>query len=224
MKPNGAAYLYRLNTLSAPLRLIANDSTADALFGSSVALHGELAFVGARGDNGRNGSVYIFDVTTGSELAKLVPSGTICREFGASLAVSDALLLVGAPLSSDRTGAAFVFSRTPPFEQLATIAPHRCAWHPLRAWRCVSHRTVRCVPTACVHLSFLRPVRTVRSPALCKRRRRSLRPLSGHSPGHRTGYDRQSMGLDSPGGAHREGKPLTELDGRPRSSSTPSSA
>ena len=72
VQPNGAAYLYRLNNLSAPLRLIANDSTADALFGSTVALHGEHAFVGARGDNGRNGSVYIFDVTTGSELAKLV--------------------------------------------------------------------------------------------------------------------------------------------------------
>ena len=73
--------------------------------------------IGAMGDdtNGHSaGSAYLFDVTTGQQTYKLLPSdGENGEDFGISVAISDQTIIVGAPDDEDnglRTGSVFVFS------------------------------------------------------------------------------------------------------------------
>ena len=81
-------------------KLTASDGAADDQFGLSVGLSGNTAIVGAHmdDDNGVNsGSAYLFDVTSGSQLAKLTPSdGATYDTFGISVALSGNLAIVGA--------------------------------------------------------------------------------------------------------------------------------
>jgi len=75
-------------------KLTASDAAANDVFGSSVAISGNTAVIGAPYDN--SGSAYLFDVTTGQQLRKLTTSDVDEDDFGASVAINDNKALVGA--------------------------------------------------------------------------------------------------------------------------------
>jgi hypothetical protein len=116
--PNsGSAYLFDISTGTQTAKLMPADGAAGDFFGVSVALSGNTALVGSSGDDGNgsgSGSVYIFNATTGAQLAKLTaPNGTASQLFGNSVAVSGWMLIVGSrgdDQNSSDTGSAYVFA------------------------------------------------------------------------------------------------------------------
>ncbi|MFG1320469.1 hypothetical protein [Xanthobacter autotrophicus] len=114
----GTAYVFdtATGTLIATL-----DNPAPAVndeFGSSVAVSGGIAVVGAKRDDpggvGNAGTAYVFDTATGTLIATLDnPAPAVNDEFGSSVAVSGAVAVVGAQLDNPSgvtdAGAAYVF-------------------------------------------------------------------------------------------------------------------
>ena len=102
-----------------PSKLFASDGAADDEFGISVAVDGDIAVVGARQDDTRNGSAYVFTKVSGvwSQAAKLTASdGAADDEFGYSVAVDGDTIVVGAHQNDADTnnndeGAAYVFTK-----------------------------------------------------------------------------------------------------------------
>lgn len=73
----GKAYVFDLTTLQELHVLRASDGGVADCFGASVAIQGTTVAVGATGDDDggtESGAVYLFDATTGLELAKLKAS------------------------------------------------------------------------------------------------------------------------------------------------------
>jgi len=125
----GSAYLFDVTTGNQLAKLAASDATAGDLFGYSVAISGNTALVGAwlDDDGGINsGSAYLFDVTTGNQLAKLTaPDAAMFDEFGGSVAISGNTALVGAQWDDDGdsdSGSAYLFDVTTG-NQLAKLTP-----------------------------------------------------------------------------------------------------
>lgn len=112
-QPSGHAFLFDLATGRQLRRLIPDDGAFGDAFGWAVAVDGALAIVGAPGDDdmgSASGSVYVFDVASGSQIAKLVASdGEADDRFGHSLALSGSTALVGASGDEVETGSAYVF-------------------------------------------------------------------------------------------------------------------
>ena len=113
---SGAAYLFDTATGAQIAKLLPDDGIADAHFGSAVALDGELAIIGAKGDIGHGwytGAAYLFDTATGAQLAKLLPDDGRARDhFGASVAIDGSLAIIGAPFADDNgdySGSAYLF-------------------------------------------------------------------------------------------------------------------
>ncbi len=116
---SGSAYVFDVTTGLQRFKLAPGDNAAGDFFGSSVTVSGAMAVVGAIGDdeNGANsGAAHVFDVFTGEELVKLLPSDGMAGDFfGGSVAMSGRTALVGAALEDDggiNAGAAFVFNVT----------------------------------------------------------------------------------------------------------------
>jgi hypothetical protein len=105
-------------------KLKASDATIDILFGSSVALSGDTALIGAKFDTVAgaiaSGSAYVFVQSGGvwTEQQKLTASdGAAYDLFGESVALSGDTALIGAPSPSSFVGAsgpgtAYVFVRS----------------------------------------------------------------------------------------------------------------
>jgi hypothetical protein len=121
---SGSGYVFRLEAgrWVQEAKLVAEDGEAEELLGSSAALRGDTAILGAIWDdeNGvRSGSAYVFRRTVGAggptwqQSAKLVPDdGGPSAVFGASSATDGVRALVGSYLSSDygnQSGAAYMF-------------------------------------------------------------------------------------------------------------------
>lgn len=109
----GSAYIFRDNGAGDWLqldKLLANDGASGDQFGSSVAISGNTAVVGAYYDNGKIGSAYVFrDNGAGDwmQIAKLTADdGAANDEFGNSVAVFGNTVLVGAHLDSNAGGGA----------------------------------------------------------------------------------------------------------------------
>ncbi|MET0232552.1 MAG: FG-GAP repeat protein [Rhodanobacteraceae bacterium] len=97
--------------------LLADDGSAMATFGSSVALDGTQAIIGAAGVDGYFGAAYIFDGSGGTwtQTAHLSPDDGVQTEFfGLSVAISGSKALVGAYYQRvdghNGQGSAYVFS------------------------------------------------------------------------------------------------------------------
>ena len=109
---SGSAYVYDVTTGQQLFKLLPSDGAGGDSFGSSVALSGNTAVIGADFDDD-NGSAYIFDVTTGQQLFKLLPSdGAEANFFGTSVALSGNLAVIGADYDDDNgsgSGSAYVF-------------------------------------------------------------------------------------------------------------------
>lgn len=124
----GAVYVFirnqgGQNTWNETAKIMPSDPQDAAVFGTSVAFAGELAVIGAFGNDGggyRRGAAYVFDRSGGalgtwSEIKKLTaPDGADQDEFGISVAASGDLVIVGADLKHEAgvpTGAAYIFGR-----------------------------------------------------------------------------------------------------------------
>ena len=97
-------------------KLLPDDGDADDRFGTSVAISGTTAIVGAPGDDDdgtRSGSAYLFDTTTGRQIAKLLANNGAAHDlFGISVAISGATVIVGAERDDDNgnnSGSAYLF-------------------------------------------------------------------------------------------------------------------
>ncbi|MCH8153521.1 MAG: FG-GAP repeat protein, partial [Planctomycetes bacterium] len=123
---SGAAYLFDTTMGRQIAKLLASDGAAFDWFGQSVAVSGATAIVGALfdGDNGtESGSAYLFDATTGAQIAKLLPDdGAGGDQFGWSVAISGATAIGGAWTDDDNgiaSGSAYLFD---------AAAPGMCPW------------------------------------------------------------------------------------------------
>ena len=101
-------------------KLLASDGAADEWFGISVSVSGDVAVVGAYGDddNGTDtGSAYVFrwNGTSWVQEAKLLASdGAEFDDFGRSVSVSGDVAVVGAPYADENgsdSGSAYIFAR-----------------------------------------------------------------------------------------------------------------
>ena len=116
---SGSAYLFDTTTGKQTAKLLPHDGAGGDEFGISVAISGATAIVGAWWDNDnsiQSGSAYLFDITSGRQIAKLLPDdGDLADWFGISVAISGATAIVGARnhiVNGDRVGSAYLFDTT----------------------------------------------------------------------------------------------------------------
>lgn len=117
----GSAYVFTRagSTWTQQAKIRASDGGELHHFGRSVALDGDTAVIGARGDGDFTGSAYVFvrSGTTWVRQSKLrAQDGLAFASFGYSVAVQDNTAIIGAPearhVDGRRTGAVHVFSRS----------------------------------------------------------------------------------------------------------------
>jgi cysteine-rich repeat protein len=109
----GAGRVYVLVGATGQERLVLEDpETPDSgdAFGFALAGAGAMLAVGAPGDGGGTGSVFLFDAQSGAPLRTLrQPSGARGDGFGSAVGVLGDRILVGAPGAARDTGKAFLF-------------------------------------------------------------------------------------------------------------------
>jgi hypothetical protein len=113
----GAAYVFTRSgkTWSQQATLTDPGGADDDTFGSSVALSGSTAVVGAIGPDSFTGAAYVFtrSGSTWTQQATLAdPGGARGDQFGYAVALSGSTALVGAPGTSESAGAAYVFTES----------------------------------------------------------------------------------------------------------------
>jgi hypothetical protein len=113
---SGSAYVFDATNGRQKLKLLASDGAIQDFFGFSAAIAGNVVAVGAPFDDdlgSNSGAVYLFDATTGAQLAKVVPEdGAAGDQFGFAVALDGSRLVVGSPLDDDGApdaGSAYVF-------------------------------------------------------------------------------------------------------------------
>ncbi len=122
---SGAAYVYTRDASGAWIpqaKLTASDDAPGDFFGESVALDGDTALIGARGDDGKgsfSGAAYIYTRSAAgvwSIQAKLTADdGAPFDLFGDSVALDGNTAVIGTPLDGDKGsgfGAAYVYTRS----------------------------------------------------------------------------------------------------------------
>ena len=117
---SGAAYLFDVASGQQLAKLTASNYSSHDHFGSSVAISGDLALVGADSDNdlgGNSGSAYVFDVSDPQkpvEIHKLLAAdGAPADFFGYRVALSGPIAIVGAYGKDDvgeESGSAYLFN------------------------------------------------------------------------------------------------------------------
>ncbi len=131
---SGTAYVFvdEGGQWSQQTELVPSDSGAEALFGWRLDVRGDIAIVGAPGDDERGpsaGAAYVFtrEDTVWTEQAKLIASVTTTgHELGNDVAIGEGLALIGAPrahLFGVSSGAVHSFIRTGTGKQ-ATWSEH----------------------------------------------------------------------------------------------------
>jgi hypothetical protein len=119
----GAAYIFEKSggTWTETQKLTAGDAEASDFFGESVSVSGNVAIVGANGEDTGGadaGAAYIFEKSGGvwTETAKLVASDAEASDnFGKSVAVSGNVAIVGAngeDTGGAGAGAAYIFEKS----------------------------------------------------------------------------------------------------------------
>jgi outer membrane protein assembly factor BamB len=115
----GSAYIFHTVTGNQIMKLTSSDGAFFDHFGFSVAVEGNIAAVGAPQNFGvdfDSGAVYLFEATTGEQIAKLIPNdATRADRFGSSIAMSNGIIAIGASSDSDMglsVGSAYLFDAT----------------------------------------------------------------------------------------------------------------
>ncbi len=127
---SGAVYLFDLNTGQQLHKFLAEDGHINHKLGTNIALGEGVVAVGADRDyeNGSYaGAMYLFDTTTGDQIAKVFPDTPEEYEyFGASLSISNGFIAVGAENEDKdevlRVGSVYLFDLQTG-EQLAKLLP-----------------------------------------------------------------------------------------------------
>lgn len=115
---SGAAYVFKWDGTAwvEIFELRASDGQNQDWFGTSVALSGTTAIIGADGDGRARGAAYLFDVTSGLQIQKLVaPDGEDGDQFGTSVGISEKAAIVGVLYHTHNgrgSGAVYVFDVT----------------------------------------------------------------------------------------------------------------
>lgn len=116
---SGSAYVFTRSgtTWTQQQKLLASDGRSSNKFGSSVALSGNTALIGAVSyPDFPPGSVYVFIKTgaTWTQQAKLIPSDTEYKYFGRSVSLDGDTAFIGAAgdYFGDNFGKVYVFTRT----------------------------------------------------------------------------------------------------------------
>ena len=112
---SGAVYVYVYDgEWKLQSRLTPADANEGDNFGTSVALHGDVALIGALGPNERAGLAYIFERGADGLFAEtqVLSSESLMAndQFGSSVALSGDLAVVSAPIKDSNAGAAYVFA------------------------------------------------------------------------------------------------------------------
>jgi hypothetical protein len=122
---SGSVYLFNAATAQQQRKLTANDGAAGDLFGLGVAINDQVVAVGAPFDDDRgesSGSVYLFNATTGQQLAKITAAdGQAGARFGESVDIDGSTLIVGAP-TDNGVGAAYLFDIATATQQAKLVA------------------------------------------------------------------------------------------------------
>lgn len=125
----GAAYLFDAATGQQLMKLVPDEISIQDQFGISVGISGSVAIVGANrnDDFGLNaGAAYLFDIATGDQLHRLIPSdGAAGDQFGAAVAIDGDYAVVGAKFADvhgANSGAAYIFDVSTG-QQVQKIAP-----------------------------------------------------------------------------------------------------
>ncbi len=110
----GAVYVFTFDgtTWTQQAKLFASDPEQTAIFGISLSLLGNTALIGAQGDDGGQGSAYVFtfDGTSWSQQGKLTATdGNFGDYFGCSVSLAGNRALIGA-YAPGLGEAAYVFS------------------------------------------------------------------------------------------------------------------
>ncbi len=112
----GSAYIFKREDANwiQQAKLLASDAARGDMFGMSVAISGDLAIVGAQGDNSYRGSAYIFkriDVNWVQQTKLLASDGAASDMFGSSVSISGDWAIVGAEGDDGSRGSAYLFKR-----------------------------------------------------------------------------------------------------------------
>ena len=115
----GSAYLFDATTGNELMKLTASDPGELDNFGYSVTIGDTKALVGSPFEDGSGnvnnnaGSAYVFDLSTGDELFKLIPSDSSTNDkFGLSVAIDGDTAIIGSPFDvteNGTTGSAYIF-------------------------------------------------------------------------------------------------------------------
>ncbi len=121
---DGAVYVFDITTGQQIAKFTANNSSEHiGHFGSSVDLYGNIAIIGAEDSSKGTGTTYIFDVTSGEQLAKITASdGDTLDYFGNSVSLSGTTAIIGAYGDDDNgdiSGSAYLYD----ISNLTTVAP-----------------------------------------------------------------------------------------------------
>jgi len=112
----GAAYVFKRDNLAwvQQAKLSVSHGGAGAAAGTSVAIDGDCAIVGAPGDNNHRGAVYIFrrNGTRWIEETELMPEQPYRRcDFGRSVSIWGDHVMVGTSSAGQDAGRAYIFRR-----------------------------------------------------------------------------------------------------------------
>jgi len=125
----GTVYVFNLKTGALVRTLTPNpgDGNPGDQFGCAVAVTGNLVLIGSRADTGTGGalqgSAYLFNLTTGAQLAKFTDSlGAANDYFGENVAVEGNIGIVSSSHSSGDTGVIVVYDLTT-FAQIQRVVP-----------------------------------------------------------------------------------------------------
>jgi outer membrane protein assembly factor BamB len=118
----GAVQVFDIATGSELRTIVPSDAAANDYFGAALDVDGNIAVIGSSGHDALHrdsGAAYVFNVTTGHQLAKLqhpaVMPGQFIHGFGLSVAIDEDKVAVGVPTDYRHgfvTGTSFLFDWT----------------------------------------------------------------------------------------------------------------
>jgi outer membrane protein assembly factor BamB len=114
----GAAYIFDALTGQELFKLTAADPAANDFFGASVGISDHFAIVGANTADLPQGvdagAAYLFDLTTGQQVAEITASDSKANAWFGTAGISGNTIIVGAPgVNGLGTGAAYLYSIVP---------------------------------------------------------------------------------------------------------------
>jgi len=115
LDPSYHRFIENSGAIPGDHELQASDGVIYDRFGSSAAIGGDYAIVGAWGKNDDIGSAYIFEKDVGGTWLQTppltVPGGTVFDRFGVSVSIGGDYAIVGANGDDDAAGSAYIFER-----------------------------------------------------------------------------------------------------------------